>query len=409
MAYNKIIYQNSPSTDTPINAENLNHMDDQIALNDQRLTDLEGAHVSSFNGRTGAVTPADGDYDIGQIAPLTGAQVGQVPVVTNIGTAEDPELVFRMGAGGGAGGHEIIASDGTQMPQESAMQFADAFLTDDSQNGRTVVENIKEHTTKADYDAATEDGFHVIDDGNDVPVGASSEDYEEVEAGAHTTVGALLDELYSKIDFTKISKSSIFERIDTNGAKLIFAIQQITSSNVVVATLTVVSSARTNGITWHVKSSGSKSYEAVIGSTPTDDSGTELTEHTKFRLYYGTSSSQTILKTDANYCQYDENNTVKQYISKNNLGATVNILSYTSTSNPYVFPSDGYVIFGARDSGSNAYGKLYGADMNYATELRARSYSNNEWDMETVFVKKGMKFVYDSGSGYTLARFNPLG
>ena len=71
MAYTKIGYQNSPSTATPLNAENLNHMDEQIYENDQRLTALEGAHVSSFNGRTGAVASAKGDYNIGQIAPVT--------------------------------------------------------------------------------------------------------------------------------------------------------------------------------------------------------------------------------------------------------------------------------------------------------------------------------------------------
>ena len=92
----------------------------------------------------------------------------------------------------------------------------------------------------------------------------------------------------------------------------------------------------------------------------------------------------------------------------NNLSSVFNIVSYTDVNNPYVFPFDGYVIFGARDAGSNAYGKIYGADMSHATELRARSYANNEWDMETVFVKKGMKFVYDSGSGYVLARYNAL-
>lgn len=212
------------------------------------------------------------------------------------------DIKNAIGGGGGGGGHTIVDSDGQDMPQEDAMQFADAFVSDDSLNGRTVIENIKEHTTASDYENATEDGIHVIDDGNDVPIGASSEDYEEAEAGAHTTVSALLDELYSKIDFTKISKSSIFERIETNGSKYIFTIQQITNSNVIIATLSVVSSTRTSGTTWHVRSSGSKSYDAVFGNTPTDDSGTELTEHTKFRLYYGTSSTVINLKTSADYC-----------------------------------------------------------------------------------------------------------
>ena len=37
MSYNKIIWQNSPSEATPINADNLNHMDDGIADVDGRV------------------------------------------------------------------------------------------------------------------------------------------------------------------------------------------------------------------------------------------------------------------------------------------------------------------------------------------------------------------------------------
>lgn len=41
MAYTKINWQNSPSAETPINADNLNHMDDQIAKNEQKISELE--------------------------------------------------------------------------------------------------------------------------------------------------------------------------------------------------------------------------------------------------------------------------------------------------------------------------------------------------------------------------------
>jgi hypothetical protein len=105
MAYIKTVYQDSPSTATPLNAQHLNNSEDGIENNDRRLNALEAAGVvNTFNGRRGAVAPESGDYNIGQISPLTGAQVGQVPVVTNIGTEEDPELVFEMGAGGSGDG-----------------------------------------------------------------------------------------------------------------------------------------------------------------------------------------------------------------------------------------------------------------------------------------------------------------
>lgn len=307
MAYVKIMYQNSPSTATPINAENLNHMDDQIALNDQRLTELEGAHVSSFNGRTGAVAPADNDYNIGQIAPLTGAQVGQVPVVVNVGTEEDPELKFAMGAGGG-GGHVIQNASGTDMPQESAMQFPDSHVSDDSANGRTVVENIKEHTTASDYENATEDGIHVINDGNDVPIGASSEDYVEVTADGEKTYRQLLNELFNETDKTKVTENSciefnneIFAVVYADSQYLTFTKGYSSQSKVMVDMLALSASGSGYKIT---PSSG----------TETDKTLDKPSNGTVITLYYGTSSTVINLKTDANYCQYDENNTVKQAI-----------------------------------------------------------------------------------------------
>lgn len=305
MAYIKIVYQNSPSTATPLNAENLNHMDDQIALNDQRLTELEGAHVSSFNGRTGAVAPESGDYNISQIAPLSGAQVGQVPVVTNIGTEEDPKLVFRMGAGGG-GGHSIIDSEGNTMPQETAMQFADSFVSDDETNGRTIVENIKEHTTASDYENATEDGIHVIDDGNDVPIGEIEEDVVSVTADGVKTWAQLLNDLnvdLSKITYrTAVVVGDVVYPIDYIGSDCWFQRVDINTPNVTTITYLHLSSNET----WSVTRGDTSS------SGTTDISSTVLSQGTKITLYYGNKKAVVDLQTTANRCWYDSNTTVKQ-------------------------------------------------------------------------------------------------
>lgn len=68
MAYIKTVWQDSPSTSTPINAENLNNIEEGIEDLDTRLTGVEEAGiVESFNGRTGTVTPTDGDYSAEQI------------------------------------------------------------------------------------------------------------------------------------------------------------------------------------------------------------------------------------------------------------------------------------------------------------------------------------------------------
>ena len=47
MSYNKIIWQNSPSEATPINADNLNHMDDGIADVDGRVSTLESEQTQT--------------------------------------------------------------------------------------------------------------------------------------------------------------------------------------------------------------------------------------------------------------------------------------------------------------------------------------------------------------------------
>ena len=298
MAYVKILYQDSPSTATPLNAQNLNHMDDGIAENDRRLNELATKGVvNTFNGRTEDVTGEKGDYDIDQIVAFYG-QDGYIPVWRNSGTEQEPDWGFEMEAqsGGGGlgtcssvdmafayvvtpstdfsiteglylsvifsnnftydgvhtlrlsidgvgydvkingqnptasviyvksgdagifvfdgtyfqligtsgGGHIIYTQEGSNMPQESGLQFADAFLTDDSVNGRTVVENIKE-VSPADYDSTTDDGIIVTDDGDDALIGPVSDDYVEVTADGVKTLGTLLAELHTEIDFSKLT------------------------------------------------------------------------------------------------------------------------------------------------------------------------------------------------------------
>ena len=316
MAYVKILYQDSPSTATPLNAQNLNHMDDQIALNDQRLTDLEGAHVSSFNGRTGAVTPADGDYDIGQIAPLTGAQVGQVPVVTNIGTEEAPELVFRMGAGGGAGGHEIIDSEGNTMPQESAMQFADSHVSDDSINGRTVVENVKS-VASADYSSETEDGMYLIPDGEGAVIGPASDDKVEVTADGVKTVTTLLSELYAKIDFNKvkdiaylsISDGTVFALTRRLTNELRFGASHTTGADRVV-TLAIRIKELSSDCQFTQNTAQSN------GNTIASNNAYQYPNGTVIALHYGNKKATVDLQTTANRCWYDSSHTVKDILKK---------------------------------------------------------------------------------------------
>lgn len=58
---------------------------------------IVGGKVDTWNGRNGMVVPLDGDYDISQIAPGSGATEGQVPIVTNVGTEQDPSYKLQLG------------------------------------------------------------------------------------------------------------------------------------------------------------------------------------------------------------------------------------------------------------------------------------------------------------------------
>ena len=138
-SYNtRINWENEPSTASPINETNLNKMDYALYQHDQalqgqdsRISTLEGeSKVTSFKGRTGAVTPADNDYTIAQIK-ATGT-AGQVPTLNSQGKLEMADVPES--------GHEIVNPSGTSMPPRSKMKFmGNVSVSDDSANDQTVI------------------------------------------------------------------------------------------------------------------------------------------------------------------------------------------------------------------------------------------------------------------------------
>lgn len=134
----RINWENEPSTTSPINETNLNKMDYALYQHDQalqgqdsRISTLEGeSKVSSFNGRSGAVTPADNDYTIAQIK-ATGT-AGQVPTLNSQGKLEMADVPES--------GHEIVNPSGTSMTQRSKLKFMGSVsVSDDSTNDQTVI------------------------------------------------------------------------------------------------------------------------------------------------------------------------------------------------------------------------------------------------------------------------------
>lgn len=378
--------------------------------------------VRSFNSRTGAVTPAKGDYTIDKISPLNGAAVGQVPVVVNTGTSQDPVYEFAMGrvSGGGigtcsskqpmtnaylvvpnagfsvttgcylsvifannfyydgfndlrlaigesvydvqvngaspitgknyvkagdagifvydgtyfqligtsGGGHVIVDQDGTSMTQEDAMQFADAFLTDDSLNGRTVVENIKS-VASADYSSETEDGMYLIPDGEGAVIEPASDDYVEVTASSDT-YRTFFNKLYAEIDHTKINDRSYIE-FDN----LIFRFISFNSgNNSYIFTSNFAGTGNTAGgaefSIYLLASTSSYGVTALntSGTTNSNKATDSIANGTKLTLHYGNKKATVDLQTTANRCWMSDGKTVESEIN----GEIIDLGQYLNTS-----------------------------------------------------------------------------
>lgn len=367
--------------------------------------------VRSFKGRTGAVIPSNDDYDISQIAPLTGATVGQVPVVRNVGTAQEPVYRFAMGdvsvsgigeldyimlsnlyqitmnskfkmvegaylavkfntdfyvssvasidvyvVGSGdyvlrpfmsnsdfsikagtvailvydgtylqvvglssSGGHTIQNSAGTDLPQEDKLQFVDAHLSDDSTNGRTIVENIKE-VDPADYDSTTDEGIIVTDDGDDALIGAVSDDYVEVTADGVKTLTQLFVELINECDTSKLNGNSYIKQ--SNGDLLYYQYPICFSRGRTSNTDSSIISLIYQG------SSIATCYYSIIASSGTtiNNGDRTPTNGKKLILYYGNKKAPVDLQTTSDRCLRPNGVTVEAQLV--GISALLNMFNY---------------------------------------------------------------------------------
>lgn len=98
--------------------------------------------------------------------------------------------------------------------------------------------------------------------------------------------------------------------------------------------------------------------------------------------------------------------TIKMDKGVNNYGNKVDLASYTSQSNMYTFPSDGYVTMNSTTTSTGIMTCiLNSADNKYVASLKATIngvYFANSW-----YVRKGLK-CYVNIPGNTIAEFYPL-
>ena len=127
-------YANGKQNGVPVTSESPYYHNNAEYFKDQ-ASSIVGSKVDSFNGRTGVVTSQSGDYSIGQITP-TNATDGQVPIARSNGQGG-----FVLGMENlPSSGHTIVNPSGTDMAQEDKLQFTgNVSVTDDSQNGKTIV------------------------------------------------------------------------------------------------------------------------------------------------------------------------------------------------------------------------------------------------------------------------------
>ena len=130
-------------------------------------------------------------------------------------------------AQGGGGGHTILDDSGTSLAQEDDLQFKGVYSHDDSTNGKTVVQIVREFQSKSAIEALTGEeakGFQYLDDdvydaftaseigfdnsdtsftGNDV-----QEVLEEVDSSLDTTNGRI-DSVISSLEWKQAGSIAI--------------------------------------------------------------------------------------------------------------------------------------------------------------------------------------------------------
>lgn len=106
--------------------------------------------------------------------------------------------------------------------------------------------------------------------------------------------------------------------------------------------------------------------------------------------------------TSAENIAYDSNNSVKQKIDEYNISANtkVNLSSYTS-SNPYTFPSNGYLLY---ENNGSTLGRGYISNLLRVGDQFGTDFTKTSGN--ALYVKKGMTFYVETA--FYKVEFYPL-
>lgn len=249
--------------------------------------------------------------------------------------------------GGTGGGHEIVNASGTSLPQEDKLQFTGGLkATDDSTNGKTIIDDTADEYTWAQWNAMTEQQREAIPKA--IITNAPSSD---ITTAANK---CMLDD--GVTDVQDVTDS--IAPTDTTPATAAHAIGDQFYFNGQLVTAT-----------------------AVIAIGDAIAVGTNCT------------ASDTVTE------QIHE----EHY---NVTGTMKSLLSYTSSSDPYKFPNDGYCTVNATAANSQCRLRLVDALGNNISSVKC-VYSGAD-DRTAVFVRKGMQAYVDQQSGTVSINYVPL-
>lgn len=157
-AHSNINWKNLPSTNTPLNQQNLNAMDaaidtidDRVIVHDNEIQELQGYETaaaksavqaaqsatsasSSASSASTDATNSENYYKYSKSYAVGGTGIRQGEDTDNSKYYYEQILAHT------SGGHAIEDSTGTPYPGRAAIQFVGATVSDDSTNDRTVVE-----------------------------------------------------------------------------------------------------------------------------------------------------------------------------------------------------------------------------------------------------------------------------
>lgn len=163
-AHTNVNWENLPSTNTPLNQQNLNKMDNaidvidnRVIVHDNEITQLQGYETRAAQSATAAANSAS-TASTKATAAATSATNSEnfykysksyAVGGTGIRSGEDTDnskYYYEQVKSMASGGHAIMDSDGTAMAGRSILQFANSRVKDDATNDKTIVAPAHGHT-----------------------------------------------------------------------------------------------------------------------------------------------------------------------------------------------------------------------------------------------------------------------